>query len=138
MIVGIGVDVFAVERIATQLEEDGSDLRERLFTPGEIAYCEAKRYPAPHYAARFAAKEALYKALGGRQPQGASWRDVEVRNDPSGRSHLVLHGPIRDAAAALRADRVFLSLSHTREWAVANVVLESSPGRAEEQREQSR
>jgi len=135
MIVGIGVDVFAVERMESQLEEPESGLRERLFTPAEIAYCETKRYPAPHYAARFAAKEAMYKALGCSQPQGASWRDVEVRNDPSGRSHLVLHGRIRDAAAALSADRVFLSISHTDEWAVANVVLESSPGRAEERRE---
>lgn len=135
MVVGIGVDVFSVRRMARELSKDGVGLRESLFTPGEIAYCEGKRSPAPHYAARFAAKEALYKALGEGQPEGASWCDAEVRNDASGRSRLVLHGALKDAASGLRADRIFLSLSHTREWAVATVVLESSEARPEERRD---
>jgi holo-[acyl-carrier protein] synthase len=137
MVVGIGVDVFSVRRMARELSKDGVGLRESLFTPGEIAYCEGKRSPAPHYAARFAAKEALYKALGDGQPPGggASWRDAEVRNDASGRSRLVLHGALKDAASGVRADRIFLSLSHTREWAVATVVLESSEARPEERRD---
>ena len=128
MVVGIGVDVFSVRRMARRLSQDGVGLRESLFTPEEIAYCEGKRSPAPHYAARFAAKEAAYKALGDGQPAGVSWRDAEVRNDPSGRSRLVFHGAFRDAASSVHADRIFLSLSHTREWAVATVVLESSEG----------
>jgi len=135
MVVGIGVDVFSVRRMARELSKDGVGLRESLFTPGEIAYCEGKRSPAPHYAARFAAKEALYKALGDGQPEGASWCDAEVRNDASGRSRLVLHGALKDAASGVRADRIFLSLSHTREWAVATVVLESSEARPEERRD---
>ena len=135
MVVGIGVDVFSVRRMARELSKDGVGLRESLFTPGEIAYCEGKRSPAPHYAARFAAKEALYKALGDGQPEGASWCDAEVRNDASGRSRLVLHGALKDAASGMRADRIFLSLSHTREWAVATVVLESSEARPEERRD---
>jgi len=135
MVVGIGVDVFSVRRMARELSKDGLGLRESLFTPEEIAYCEGKRSPAPHYAARFAAKEAAYKALGDGQPAGVSWRDAEVRNDPSGRSRLVLHGAFRDAASSVRADRIFLSLSHTREWAVATVVLESSEARPEERRD---
>jgi len=135
MIVGIGVDVFAVARIARELAKDACGLREQLFTPGEIAYCEGKRYPAPHYAVRFAAKEALFKALGAAQVNGASWREVEVRNERSGQSHLVLHGRLQDAAAALHADRIFVSLSHTRKWAIANVVLESSEERTEERRD---
>lgn len=135
MIVGIGVDVFAVARIARELARPSHGLREQVFTPEEIAYCEGKRYPAPHYAVRFAAKEALFKAIGAERVDGASWREVEVRNERSGRSHLVLHGRLQDAAAALHADRIFVSLSHTRKWAVANVVLESNEGRPEERRD---
>ena len=135
MIVGIGVDVFAVARIARELARDSRGLREQLFTPDEIAYCEAKRYPAPHYAVRFAAKEALFKALGAAQVSGGSWREVEVTNERSGQSRLVLHGRLRAAASALHADRIFVSLSHTRKWAVANVVLESIEERPEERRD---
>jgi holo-[acyl-carrier protein] synthase len=135
MVVGIGVDIFSVRRMARELSKDGVGLRESLFTPDEIAYCEGKRSPAPHYAARFAAKEALYKALGDGQPEGSSWCDAEVRNDASGRSRLVLHGALKEAASGVRADRIFLSLSHTREWAVATVVLESSEARPEERRD---
>lgn len=132
MIVGIGVDVFAIARMTRELAKEPHGLREQLFTPAEIAYCEAKRYPAPHYAARFAAKEALFKALGTVRVDGSSWREAEVRNEPSGQSRLLLHGRLHATAAALHADRVLVSLSHTRTWAVANVVLESSEGRAEE------
>jgi len=135
MIVGIGVDVFAVARIARELAGDSHGLREQLFTPAEIAYCEAKRYPAPHYAVRFAAKEALFKALGAAQVDGGSWREVEVRDEASGRSRLILHGRLREVASALHADRVFVSLSHTRKWAIANVVLESLEGRPEDRRD---
>jgi len=135
MIVGIGVDVFAVARIAHELAKEPHGLREQLFTPAEIAYCEAKRYPAPHYAVRFAAKEALFKALGAADVNGASWREVEVRDERSGRSRLILHGRLHAVAESLHADRIFVSLSHTRKWAVANVVLESSEDRAEEHRD---
>ncbi len=132
MIVGIGVDVFAVARMARELAKEPHGLREQLFTPAEIAYCEAQRYPAPHYAVRFAAKEALFKALGSGRVDGGSWREVEVRDERPGRSRLILHGRLRDSAGALHADHVFVSLSHTRKWAIANVVLESSGARPEE------
>ncbi len=135
VIVGVGVDVLAVERMARELARDPRGLRELLFTAGEIADCEAKRDPAPHYAARFAAKEALFKALGAQQVTGASWREVEVRSGPSGRSRLVLHGRLRQAAEALHADRAFVSLSHTGKLAIANVVLESSGDPAEKRRD---
>ena len=135
MIVGIGVDILPVARMMRELAEDPRGLPERLFTPAEIAFCEGQAHPAPHYAVRFAAKEALFKALGTGQVDGGSWREVEVRQEPSGRSRLVLYGRSREAARALRADRVFVSLSHTREWAIANVVLESSDERRGERRD---
>jgi holo-[acyl-carrier protein] synthase len=135
MIVGVGVDVLPVARIARALAEDPHGLPEQLFTPAEIAYCEGQAHPAPHYAVRFAAKEALFKALGTGQVDGGSWREVEVRSEGPGPSRLILHGRMRETAGALHADRVFVSLSHTGEWAIANVVLESSEDGAEKPRD---
>ncbi len=126
MIVGIGVDLFSVTRVEDELDKGEQGLRDHIYTAEEIAYCEGKRYPGQHYAARFAAKEAVFKALGAANLSGQHWRDVEVRSDPhSGRSHVILHGKVKEAAEKLGATCVFLSLSHTRDWAVASVVLES-------------
>jgi holo-[acyl-carrier protein] synthase len=135
MIVGVGVDLFEVARMEHQLRQGGAAFREELFTPGEIAYCETKRCPARHYAARFAAKEAVLKALAqGQPPEGRSpdrgrrdgwtWREVEVRSE-GGPPSVVLHGSLHARAQALHVGRILLSLSHTRELAMANVVLES-------------
>jgi holo-[acyl-carrier protein] synthase len=125
MIVGIGVDLFSVTRIEDEVDKKEKGLRDQIFTPEEIAYCEAKRYPGQHYAARFAAKEAVFKALGEAGMSGQHWREVEVHGDPhTGRSRVALHGEVKKAADALGAEHVFVSLSHTRDWAVASVVLE--------------
>ena len=123
MIVGLGTDVLAVARIAAEVRD--RRLRDAVFTPDEIAYCEAMRYPAQHYAARFAAKEALFKALAMDGQAGMRWREVEVRRDASGRPNLVLHGAIRELAEGLAVDGVFVTLAHTSELAAATVVLES-------------
>lgn len=109
----------------TQLRTEGASFRDQLFTPGEVAYCECKRYPARHFAARLAAKEALFKALAIDEGQVQRWREVEIRNEPSGRPRAVLHGLVRELAHARRVDAIFISMSHTAALAAATVVLES-------------
>ncbi len=125
MIVGIGVDLFSVTRAEDEIDRPDHGLRDQVFTPVEIAYCESKRYPGQHYAARFAAKEAVFKALGAVALKGQHWREVEVHSDPhTGRSRVELHGEVQKAAKTLGAETVHVSLSHTRDWAVASVVFE--------------
>jgi holo-[acyl-carrier protein] synthase len=125
MIVGIGSDVLEVARMERELRTDGSSFREDVFTPGEIAYCEGKRYPARHFAARFAAKEAVFKALSLDGAGGLRFRNVEVCNDGLGRPRVELSGATRELAESRGVARVFVSLSHTDELATATVVLES-------------
>ncbi|HVN76908.1 MAG TPA: holo-ACP synthase [Thermoanaerobaculaceae bacterium] len=125
MIVGVGTDVLEVARMASELRRDGG-FRDTVFTPAEIAYCEAMRHPEQHYAARFAAKEALFKALGTDGGAGMVWREVEVGREAGGRPLLALHGAVRKLAESRSVDSVFVTLSHTAELAAATVVLESA------------
>jgi holo-[acyl-carrier protein] synthase len=125
MIVGVGHDVFEVARMEDELRREGESLKDVLFTPGEVSYCEGKRYPARHFAARFAAKEAVFKALGTDPAQGQRWREVEICNEPTGQPRVLLHGLTHDLARGRRVGAVLLSLSHTGELAAATVVLES-------------
>jgi holo-[acyl-carrier protein] synthase len=131
VIVGIGVDLFSVTRVEEDLEKGEQGLRDTIYTPEEIAYCQSKRYPGQHFAARFAAKEAVFKALGASGLSGSHWRDVEVRVERSGRSYVLLHGKVREAADQLKVTAVHVSLSHTRDWAVASVVMEAADGSAD-------
>lgn len=126
MILGLGVDAFEVSRMEQALHEGDADFCHGLFTPDEIAYCQRQRHPAEHYAARFALKEAVFKALAVPDTSGASWRDVELRVSGEGGRSVVLHGSIRDFAARKGVARVVASVSHTRGIAIAGAILESS------------
>jgi holo-[acyl-carrier protein] synthase len=125
MLVGVGIDVADVARLEARWREAGDDFLGSLFTAAEIAYCAAKRFPAQHYAARFAAKEAFFKAIGVDRSRGLTWREVEVQTDPSGRPALLLHGIPLAAARSKNVRTIHLSLSHSAGLAVAQVILES-------------
>jgi holo-[acyl-carrier protein] synthase len=125
MIVGTGIDIAEVPRIAEVIERHGERFLRRVFTEGEIAYCDSKANRIERYAARFAAKEAGMKALGTGWSHGVRWRDVEVGRQPGGRPTIIFHGKAAEFAAKLGAKNVALSLSHTVEQAIASVILES-------------
>ena len=124
VLVGIGVDLVDVGRVESRAREDAG-LLESLFTPAEIAYCSAKHRPAQHYAARLAAKEAFFKALGIDGKSGLAWREVEVMSGPSGRPELALHGSLAETARRREVKAIHVSLSHEGTMAVAQLVLES-------------
>ena len=125
MIVGTGIDIAEVPRIRQSIERFGERFLQRVFTDGEIRYCESKANRFERYAARFAAKEAGMKALGTGWNFGVRWRDLEVARKPGGRPTLMLHGKAAEFAAKLGATSIALSLTHTREQAMAQVILES-------------
>jgi holo-[acyl-carrier protein] synthase len=125
MIVGIGIDIAEVGRIREAIERHGERFLRRIYTEGEIQYCESKANRVERYAARFAAKEAGMKAIGTGWNHGVRWRDIEVARNPGGRPTLVLHGRAAEFAAKLGATNFVLSLTHTAEQAMAHVILES-------------
>lgn len=124
MIVGTGIDLVEVARIQRSLERHGKRLLNRLYTPGEQAYCMRKRRSVESFAARFAAKEAGAKALGTGISRGVNWLEIEVGREPGGRPTLCFHGRAAQRAEQLGVTRTALSLTHTGDHAQASVVLE--------------
>jgi len=127
MILGVGMDLVQIQRVHELLERKGERALARLFTPAEAARCRGGRSPRESFAARFAAKEAFFKALGTGWGRGGSWTEVEVVSAPSGAPTLRLHGGAAALAEAAGVKRVHLSLTHTDELAAAYVVLEGDP-----------
>jgi holo-[acyl-carrier protein] synthase len=124
MIVGVGIDIIDIRRVRKILERQGERFMRRVFTAGEQEYCMAHRDAALHFAARFAAKEALFKALGTGWAQGVTWLDAEVRRESSGAPRLVLCGSAEEVSKGLGTQAIHLSLSHSEEAAIALVILE--------------
>jgi holo-[acyl-carrier protein] synthase len=121
-IFGIGIDVVEVERIGSSLAEFGDAFVRRVFTDSERRYCESQKHPEIHYAARFAVKEAVAKALGTGIGSDLEWLDMEVVRSDIGAPAMVLGGRGKAFAARQGVREVKISLSHTRHYAVANAV----------------
>jgi holo-[acyl-carrier protein] synthase len=127
-ILGIGTDIVECLRIAQMIERHGELFLQRVFTPYEIAYCQDRKAATQHFAGRWAAKEAVLKAMGTGWTRGISWQDVEVRNEFGGKPHIVLGGGAREICGQAGVDHVMISISHCRHYATAYAV---AVGRAE-------
>ena len=125
MIVGLGLDIAEIDRIEAAITRHGASMLERLFTPGEVAYCEKHRNKFERYAGRFAAKEAAMKALGTGWSRGVRWRDIEVIREPSGKPTLLLAGGARQVADQLGVKNISLTITHSGNLALAEVIFEN-------------
>jgi holo-[acyl-carrier protein] synthase len=122
-IIGIGLDATEIDRIDTTIKRYGDRFLRRIFTDGEIAYATRRRNPTPHFAGRFAAKEAAMKALGTGHSQGVLWRDIEVVRAPGGPPQLRFHGGAARRFALLKANSSLLTITHSETLAIAQVLL---------------
>jgi holo-[acyl-carrier protein] synthase len=124
MMVGLGTDLIEIARIGASVARFGERFLERVYTPGELAYCMGKKLSAESLAARFAAKEAAAKALGTGISRGVSWLELEVTRVPGEAPQMQFHGRAAERAARLGVRRISVSLTHGREQAMAVVILE--------------
>jgi holo-[acyl-carrier protein] synthase len=124
MIIGTGIDIIEVARIEKVMSRD-IGFRDKIFTPGEIEYCEAKKNKFQHYAARFSAKEAFLKAIGTGWRFGVRFGDIEIFHDELGQPHIRTIGIAKELTDRLLVSKIHVSLSHLKELATAIVILES-------------
>ena len=120
MIKNLGVDVIEVDRIKSAVDKWGGVFLQRIFTASEIEYSKKHRFSCEHLAARFAAKEAVFKAFGDGNTRFIKWTDIEILNDNNGRPHVFLHG---NAKSAIGDGEVMVSMAHTKRYAVANAAI---------------
>ena len=125
MITGLGVDIVEIDRIEALMHDKGDAFTRRVFTDWEIATCLSRARPMQHFAGRFAAKEAAFKALGTGLGSGVSWKSVELVNEPSGRPVLRMGGGAAKRMKKLGAGKAWVSVSHGLLHAVATVILET-------------
>ncbi len=118
-VIGIGTDIIECLRIAQMIERHGELFLARVYTPREIEYCSSRKAATQHYAGRWAAKEAVLKALGTGWARGISWQDIEVRNDLGGKPSIALAGGARAACEQLGIAEMLISISHCRTHATA-------------------
>ena len=124
MIHGTGVDLIEISRIKNSMKKYSGKFEERVFTSKEIDYCRSKADPSKHFAARFAAKEAVLKSLGTGMAEGITWKDMEILNQASGRPILTLTGKGRDIFESLGLRHIHISITHDRQYAVAQAIAE--------------
>ena len=123
MIHGMGTDILETKRMA-KLVARGRPYLETIFTEEEIDYCESKARPSEHYAARYAAKEAILKALGTGWRDGLAFSDIEIRNDELGKPQVFLHGKVKEFCDRQQIRQTLVSLSHIKDIAIAVAILE--------------
>jgi holo-[acyl-carrier protein] synthase len=123
MIVGMGTDIIEVKRIERLLSKQDR-FKERIFTRGEIEYCEQKKNNVQNYAARFAVKEALLKAIGTGWREGVAFKEIEVKNNEKGKPELVLSGTAKTITEEMGVTNIQVSISHLKDLAIGVVILE--------------
>jgi holo-[acyl-carrier protein] synthase len=121
-IIGIGTDITECLRIARMIERHGELFLERVFTAAEISYCQSRKQSTQHFTGRWAAKEAILKALGTGWVQGISWRDIEIRSQAGGRPQVAVGGGVKALVERLGVSRLLVSISHCRTHAIAYAV----------------
>lgn len=122
MIIGIGTDIVEVERIQKMMSDHGDHFLERVFTAAEIAHCQPRREAAQHFAGRWAAKEAVMKALGTGFTPEVGWTDIEILTHPSGQPYVVMHGSARTCSENKGIGTILITLSHTKTYATATAI----------------
>jgi holo-[acyl-carrier protein] synthase len=130
-IIGIGTDIIECLRIGQMIERHGELFITRVYTAHEIQYCQSRKQATQHFAGRWAAKEAVLKALGTGWRKGISWRDVEIRNEPGGRPVVALRGGARDVVEQLGITEMLISISHCRSHATAYALAQGNEKRPE-------
>lgn len=129
-IIGIGTDITECLRIARMIERHGELFINRVYTPEEISYCQARKQATQHFTGRWAAKEAVLKALGTGWVRGISWRDVEVRNEPGGKPVVGVRGGAKEVVEQLGIAKILVSISHCHTHATAYAVAVGPDARA--------
>ena len=123
MIEGFGVDIVEVKRVKAAVKRYGRRFLDKIYTKREIDYCRSKGAPEQHLAARFAAKEAVYKAFGGGGKITIAWTDVEIINEKNGKPKVILKGSAKRLMDKRKIRKAVISLSHTKNYAVGNCIL---------------
>ena len=121
-IIGIGTDITECLRIARMIERHGELFINRVYTTEEISYCQSRKQATQHFTGRWAAKEAVLKALGTGWRRGITWRDVEVRNEPSGKPIVAVRGGAKEVIEQLGITQILISISHCRSHATATAI----------------
>jgi holo-[acyl-carrier protein] synthase len=121
-VLGIGTDIVECLRVAQMIERHGELFIARVYTPHEIEFCSARKAATQHYAGRWAAKEAVLKAMGTGWSQGITWRDIEIRSKAGGQPTIALAGGAREACERLGIAQMLITISHCRTHATAFAV----------------
>src|ERR1035437_6356039 len=127
-IIGIGTDITECLRIARMIERHGELFIDRVYTPEEIKYCQSRKQSTQHFTGRWAAKEAILKALGTGWRKGIAWRDMEIRNEPGGKPVVAVRGGVKDVVERLGITAIHVTISHCRSHATATAIAVGEDG----------